>query len=301
MSILLTPDQQAPTRSTMERAKARLRRMGPITIFPFALILLLFVLIAIVPGWFAIHDPTLTTLSIRLKPPGFIGPDGSSYLLGTDELGRDVYSRLIYGARVSLFVSVTAVFISGIIGGILGMLAGFYRNWVGAFIMRVADILLSIPFFLLAILTVAVLGPSLLNLIIVLGLARWPRYARVTQSTTLSTVNRDFVKATAALGARPGRLLIKHILPEVIPPLVVVATLEVGLMIIFEASLSFIGLGVQPPNPSWGSMLSVGQQYVSTGWWLATFPGIAIFFIVISINMIGDYVRDWLDPKNQKR
>ncbi|MCR8635230.1 ABC transporter permease [Paenibacillus radicis (ex Xue et al. 2023)] len=301
MSLLSTPDQQAPTRSWIQQAKARLWRLGPISIIPFAVILLLFVLIALMPGWFAKHDPTLTALSIRLKSPGFVGPDGSSYLLGTDELGRDVFSRLIYGARVSLFVSVTAVFISGIIGGLLGMLAGFYRNWVGALIMRVADILLSIPFFLLAILTVAVLGPSLLNLIIVLGLARWPRYARVTQSTTLSTVNKDFVKATAALGARPGRLLIRHILPEVIPPLVVVATLEVGLMIIFEASLSFIGLGVQPPNPSWGSMLSVGQQYVSTAWWLATFPGIAIFLIVISINMIGDYVRDRLDPKNQKR
>ncbi|MEK8127902.1 ABC transporter permease [Paenibacillus filicis] len=301
MSLLPAPEPSSPPRSWIRQTKAKLWRFGPISIVPFAFILLLFVLIALLPGWFAKHDPTLTALSIRLKPPGFIGPDGSSYPLGTDELGRDVFSRLIYGARVSLFVSVTAVFISGIVGGLLGMLAGFYRNWVSALIMRVADILLSIPFFLLAILTVAVLGPSLLNLIIVLGLARWPRYARVTQSTTLATVNKDFVKATAALGARPGRLLFKHILPEVIPSLVVVATLEVGLMIIFEASLSFIGLGVQPPNPSWGSMLSIGQQYISTAWWLTTFPGIAIFAVVISINMIGDYVRDRLDPKNQKR
>ncbi|WHX50188.1 ABC transporter permease [Paenibacillus woosongensis] len=295
------PDQQAQARSLAAKAKARLRRLGTFSVLPFALILLLFVVVAFLPGLFTKHDPTLIELSLRLKAPGFVGPDGSTYLLGTDELGRDVFSRLIHGARVSLVVSVTAVFISGFVGGFLGMLSGYYRNWVSALIMRVADILMSIPFLLLAILTVAVLGPNLLNLIIVLGLTRWPRYARVAQSTTLSTVNKDFVKATAALGARPGRLLIKHIMPELIPPLVVVATLEIGLMILFEASLSFIGLGVQPPNPSWGNMLSAGRQYVSTAWWLATFPGLAIFLIVLSINMIGDAVRDRLDPKNQRR
>jgi len=270
-------------------------------ILPFLLILLLFVIISIAPGLFAKHDPIYTELGQRLQPPGFVDPNGLTYIWGTDDLGRDIFSRVIHGARVSLIVAVSAVLVSGILGGILGMLAGFYRGVIGTVIMRLADILLSIPFLLLAILTVAVLGPDLINLVIVLGIVRWPRYARVAYSATLATVNRDFVKASEALGARSGRLLFRHILPELIPPLLVVATLEVGLMILFEASLSFIGLGVQPPDPSWGSMMATGRNYVASAWWIATFPGIAIFLIVLSINMIGDDVRDRLDPKNKRR
>lgn len=270
-------------------------------ILPFLLILFMFVIISIKPGLFATHNPTYTELSQRLQPPGYVGADGSTYIWGTDELGRDIFSRVIYGARVSLIVAVSAVLVSGVIGGLLGMLAGFYRGVIGGVIMRLADILLSIPFLLLAILTVAVLGSNLINLVIVLGIVRWPRYARVAYSATLATVNRDFVKASEALGAGSGRLLFRHILPELVPPLLVVATLEVGLMILFEASLSFIGLGVQPPHPSWGSMMATGRDYVATAWWISTFPGIAIFLIVLSINMIGDYVRDILDPKNKKR
>lgn len=214
-------------------------------------------------------------------------------------MGRDVYSRIIYGARVSLFIAVTAVLVSGTIGGVLGVLGGFYKNIVGTTIMRLADIVLSIPFLLLAIMAVVVLGPGLLNLIVVLGMVRWPRYARVAYGKTLATVNQDFVKATEALGAKPRRLIVRHIVPEVMPPLIVVATLEVGLMIIFEAALSFLGLGVQPPNPSWGGMLSEGQQYMTLAWWLATFPGLAIVLVVLSVNLIGDFVRDVLDPKGQ--
>lgn len=292
-------DEEQPAPPAAKR-KFRMWKNGW-TMIPFWIIFFLFVAVALFPSLFATHNPTLNELSVRLKPPGFVGPDGSVYWLGTDELGRDIWSRIVHGARVSLSVALAAVFISGLLGGFLGMIAGYYRGGLGATIMRIADILLSIPFLLLAIITVAVLGPNLLNLIIVLGIARWPRYARVTQSATLATVNRDFVKASAALGAKSGRLLFKHVLPEIIPPLVVVATLEVGLMILFEASLSFIGLGVQPPKPSWGSMLSTGQQYVSTAWWIATFPGLAIFLIVLTVNIIGDYVRDRLDPKLEKR
>ncbi|UOF88991.1 ABC transporter permease [Fodinisporobacter ferrooxydans] len=269
-----------------------------IQIAPFSIILAVFILVALLPSVFTNHPPNLTDLSLRLKGPGY-SSHGSTYFLGTDELGRDVYSRLLYGARVSLSVSVASVFLSGLIGGLLGILAGFYKNRVGTMIMRVADIVLSIPFLLLAILTVAVLGPNLMNLIIVLGITRWPRYARVAFGQTLATVNQEFVQAAKALGARSWRLIVKHILPEIIPSLVVVATLEVGLMIIYEASLSFIGLGVQPPNPSWGSMLTEGQQYVDTAWWLATFPGMAIFLVVLSINLIGDFIRDVLDPKDK--
>jgi peptide/nickel transport system permease protein len=272
-----------------------------VQILPFSIMLVLFVCVALFPGLFANHPPNLTDLSIRLKPFGFTSTTGSLYLLGTDGLGRDVFSRLLYGARVSLSVSVTAVIISGIIGGLLGVISGFYRNIVGTLIMRIADIILSIPFMLLAIITVAVLGPSLINLIIVLSISRWPRYARVAQGKTLATVNQDFVKASVALGTRSGRLIMRHIIPEVLPSLVVIATIEVGLMIVYEASLSFIGLGVQPPNASWGSMLQEGQQFITQAWGLATFPGICIFLVVISINMLGDYARDALDPKSKKR
>lgn len=283
------------------KLRAPLWKKNWLTILPFLLIIFLFVIVSIAPGLFTNIDPKYNELSIRLKPPGFVDENGIKYIWGTDELGRDIFSRVIHGAAVSLIVAVSAVLVSGLIGGLLGMIAGYYRGFIGTFIMRLADILLSIPFLLLAILTVAVLGSDLINLIIVLGIVRWPIYARVAYSTTLATVNRDYVKASEALGARSGRLLVRHILPELVSPLLVVATLEVGLMILFEASLSFIGLGVQPPDPSWGSMMSVGQHYVSTAWWIATFPGIAIFLVVLSVNTIGDYVRDRLDPKNKKR
>lgn len=291
-----------PAGASLPKRKKEFRkpvRKGLLRIVPFAIVLLLFVAIAIFPSWFTSHNPDTTNLLQRLKPP-FHTAGGIRYLLGTDELGRDVFSRLIYGARVSLLVSCVAVCISGVVGGLMGMVAGFFQKALGAVIMRFADIVLSIPFFLLAILTVAVLGPSLLNIIIVLGLTRWPRYTRVAYAQTLSTVNQDFVRSSEALGATSWRLIGRQIFPEVIPPLIVVATLEVGLMIIYEASLSFLGLGVQPPNPSWGSMLTEGQQFVSSAWWLATFPGIAIFIVVLSVNLVGDFVRDRLDPKAMK-
>ncbi|MQA04055.1 MAG: ABC transporter permease subunit [Streptosporangiales bacterium] len=164
---------------------------------------------------------------------------------------------------------------------------------------RSADMVLSIPFFLLAILTVVVLGPSLVNVVAVLVLVRWPRYARVAFAQTLETRGRDFVRSAVAIGSTPWRVVLRHIVPEVVPSIIVVATLELGLMVIYEASLSFIGLGVQPPDPSWGSMLSDGQEYVSQAWWLATFPGLALFLLVLSVNMLGDFIRDQLDPSER--
>jgi peptide/nickel transport system permease protein len=285
-----------PTSPSKVIVKKRLPNWFKIT--PFLGLLLLFVLVALFPGLFTSHDPTLTDLTKRLQPPGY-EMEGVNHWLGTDSLGRDVYSRIIYGASVSLYVAVSAVLLSGIVGGMFGIIAGYYRNTLGVIIMRLADIVLSIPFLLLAILTVAVLGPNLMNLVIVLSITRWPRYARVAYGKTLGTVNQDFVHAAQALGAKSGRIIRRHIVPEIIPPLVIVATLEVGLMIIYEAALSFIGLGVQPPDPSWGSMLTEGQAFITNGWWLATFPGICIFLVVVSVNMIGDHVRDVLDPKSK--
>jgi peptide/nickel transport system permease protein len=207
-----------------------------------------------------------------------------------------VLSRIIFGARVSLAVAASTVIVSGVVGVALGVIAGWRRGWLGAIIMRIADIALSVPFFLLAILVVAVLGPSLVNVVICLALVRWPRYTRIAYAGVLETRERGFVRSTAALGATGNWIVLRHVLPEVIPLATVVATLELGLMVVFEASLSFIGLGVQPPTASWGSMLSDGQQYVASAWWLATFPGLALFGLVLAVNLLGDAVRDRLDP-----
>jgi peptide/nickel transport system permease protein len=207
-----------------------------------------------------------------------------------------VLSRAFYGSRVSIAVAAATVVVSGAFGVLVGVLAGWYRGWVGVVVMRVADIALSVPFFLLAILVVAVLGPSLVNVVICLALVRWPRYTRIAYASVLETRERGFVRGAVAVGA-PGRWIVtRHVLPEVLPLAVVVATLELGLMVVFEASLSFIGLGVRPPTASWGSMLSDGQQYVATAWWLVTFPGLALFGLVLAVNLLGDTVRDRLDP-----
>ncbi|MDR1977157.1 MAG: ABC transporter permease [Synergistaceae bacterium] len=264
---------------------------------PFFVVFFIYVFAALVPGTFSGKSPTLTNLGQRLQAPGYVAREGEVYRLGTDELGRDIWSRLVYGARVSMSVSFASVLLSATIGGMLGVVAGYFQNVSGTLIMRIADVFLSIPFFLLAILTVAALGPNLVNLIVVLGVARWPRYARVAHGKTLTTANQDFIKAIVVLGAGPGRILLRHVLPEIVPSLIALATVEVGRMIIFEASLSFIGLGIQPPEPSWGSMLTQGQYYLSQAWWLSAFPCLAIFFLALSVNFIGDFARDALDPK----
>jgi peptide/nickel transport system permease protein len=254
-----------------------------------------YIVVAISAPLIAPHDPVAATIASRLLPP-FSSKGGSFFLLGTDPLGRDVLSRIIFGARVSMVVAAATVIVSGAFGVGLGVVAGWRRGWLGAIIMRVADIALSVPFFLLAILVVAVLGPSLTNVVICLALVRWPRYTRIAYASVLEARERGFVRGATALGASDWWVVMRHVLPEVIPLSVVIATLELGLMVIFEASLSFIGLGVQPPTPSWGSMLSDGQQYVATAWWLALFPGLALFGLVLAVNLLGDAVRDRLDP-----
>jgi len=236
-------------------------------------------------------DPDRQNLLGRLKVPGFESR-GVTYWLGTDELGRDIFSRLIYGARISISVAVLSVLLSGIVGVTVGMLAGYLRGWWETVLMRLVDIFLSIPAILLAIITVAVLGPGFFNVIIVLTLTRWPRYARVAYGQTLSAAKRPFVALSQAMGGSVPRVLWVHILPNIIGPVLVVATLEFGLMVLFEAGLSFLGLGVQPPTASWGAMLSTGRNYVATAWWIATFPGLALFLLVLSANLIGDRLSD---------
>lgn len=279
------------------RAMSRSRRM-PWTVVPFAAILVALVLMAIFAPLVAPLDPNAQNLLARLKAPGFQSRR-LVYYLGSDELGRDVLSRTIYGARVSLLVAFASVILSGIFGSALGMIAAFYRGWVETIIMRLVDIVLSVPAILLAIITVAVLGPSLSNVVIVLALTRWPRYARVAYGQTLSVANMPYVRLSRFMGAGWFRLLWRHILPNIAGGLIVVATLEFGLMVLFEAGLSFLGLGVQPPTASWGAMLSTGRNYVGSAWWIATFPGLALFLLVLSINLIGDHARDRLDPRGR--
>jgi peptide/nickel transport system permease protein len=260
-----------------------------------AVVIGVYIVVALAAPLVAPFDPIHADLASRLSGP-LTSVHGHYHLLGTDALGRDVFSRIVYGSRVSLAVAAATVLVSGAFGITAGVIAGWRRGWLGAVIMRIADIALSVPFFLLAILVVAVLGPSLINVVICLALVRWPRYTRIAYANVLETRERGFVRGATALGATGRWIVTRHILPEVLPLAVVVATLEVGLMVVFEASLSFIGLGVQPPTASWGSMLADGQQYVASAWWLATFPGIALFGLVLSVNLLGDTVRDRLDP-----
>lgn len=276
------------------------RRWWAAPMLPFILIFAAFVLLAIFAPLIAPYEPNVQNLLGRLKPPGAV-VRGVTYVLGSDELGRDLLSRLIHGARMSLAAAVLSVMLSGAVGTMLGMAAGYARGWVEAVVMRIVDVFLSVPAVLLAIITVAVLGPGFTNVVLVLALTRWPRYARVAYGQTLSVANMPYVRLARFMGAGRLRILFVHILPNIIGPLTVVATLEFGLMVLFEASLSFLGLGVQPPTASWGAMLSVGRNYVSSAWWIATFPGACLFLLVLSVNLIGDSLRDLLDPKSRTR
>lgn len=276
---------------------ARLIRRTPTGVVISVVVLTLIVLMAIFAPLIAPHDPNTQNLLGRLKPPGTVARN-TLYLIGSDELGRDTLSRLIYGARVSLFVAVASVLLSGIFGSVIGMLAAFYRGWTETLIMRLVDIVLSVPAILLAIITVAVLGPGLLNVVLILALTRWPRYARVAYGQTLTVANMPYLRLSRFMGAGWFRVLWRHVLPNIAGGLIVVATLEFGLMVLFEAGLSFLGLGVQPPTASWGAMLSTGRNYVATAWWLSVMPGAALFLLVLSVNFIGDHLRDRLDPRS---
>src|SRR3954469_717698 len=283
--------------SPVAHASRRRRLAGELgAVWPFLLIFVCFALIALLAPLIAPHNPNSQNLLARLRPPGTTVRN-VLYLLGTDEVGRDLLSRLIYGARVSLMVALLSVLVSTVLGTVLGMIAGFYRGLAEIVIMRLVDTVLSIPAILLAIITIAVLGPGLQNVVIVLGFTRWPRYARVAYGQTLPVRGPRFMRPSAFKGAGALRLLGRHILPNIAGAIIVVATLEFGLMVLFEAGLSFLGLGVQPPMPSWGSILSVGRNYMGTAWWIATFPGLCLFLLVLSINVIGDHARDRLDPR----
>jgi peptide/nickel transport system permease protein len=247
--------------------------------------------------WLTAWDPTEQDITNRLKPPGSPDPSGRMHLLGTDHLGRDLLARVIFGARPALMVGFAAVAISGILGMVVGLLSGYFGGRTDDVFMRLADIQLAFPFILLAIAVIGVLGPSLPVIIVVIGVSSWVVYARVVRGSVLSLREREFVQAALALGSRDGRILLRHILPNALTPWLVVATLDMARVIVIESALSFLGLGVQPPTPTWGGMLADGRVYISTAWWLATFPGLAILVTVLGINLFGDGLRDTLDPR----
>ena len=264
-------------------------------------LLIIFAAAAAMAPWISPHDPLRQSLLLRLRPPGSSNPSQGFFPLGTDDLGRDLLSRIIYGARASFMVAILSVSVSLVVGTLLGLAAGWFRGWTATLIMRFVDTMLSIPAILLAVLTVAVLGPSFLTLILVLGLTRWPRYTRVAYASTLQVASLPYIQAAEMAGAGSPRVLIRHILPNIAGPLLVVATSEFGLMILFEAGLSFLGLGIQPPAPSWGSIMSTGRQYVERAWWMTVFPGLALFTLVVCVNVLGDWLRDQIDPRSVGR
>lgn len=255
------------------------------------------VLMAILAPLLAQHDPAKTDVINRLLPPFWLEGGNTEFLLGTDNLGRDILSRIIYGSRISLLIGISAVLLAGAIGMALGLVAGYYGKVWDFIIMRTVDSLLAIPNILFMLIILAVMGPSLITLILVLGGTSWVVYARMVRSETLSIKERDYVRSAKAIGAKDFRIIMKYILPNVISSFIVIATLNVATTIILEASLSFLGLGIQPPDVSWGLMLSDGREYIATSWWVATFPGIAITVTVLGVIFLGDWLRDVLDPK----
>lgn len=288
-----------PVRSTRAARQSTLRpllrklRRRPLVIAAM-LVLVVFIILALAAPLFAPHDPTALLPGAVMRPPSWQFP------LGTDELGRDVLSRVIHGARISLQIGVFTISIALALGTLVGITAGFYGGLVDGGLMAVMEVFLAFPQILLAMAIVAMLGPNLTNAMIAVGLSAVPVYARTARGTTLSVRSMDFVEAARAVGAGDGRILLRHVLPNMISPVVVLATAGVGIAILIAAGLSYLGLGAQPPTPEWGAMLSESRAYLRNAWWMATFPGLAITLVVVSLNLCGDWLRDLLDPRLRK-
>ncbi len=266
-------------------------------------ILLFMATTAIFAQQLATHDPNRQVLVKRLQAPMTANAAGViEFPLGTDTLGRDVLSRLIFGARVSMLVGVAAVAIGGTLGTVLGMIAGYVGGIVDDIIMRAAEIELAFPFILLTIMFLVILGPGIVNLVVVLGVGQWVTFARIARGQTISQKEKEYVEAARSIGARPRGILFAAILPNILPPIMVIASFNVASAILTEASLSFLGLGVPPSVPTWGGMLAESRDNLLSGsWWLALFPGLAIMFTVLAMNILGDWVRDFLDPRLRAR
>jgi peptide/nickel transport system permease protein len=291
------------TISTVQRRKPWVRwiklllqsKTGTVGFFIVSLV----IFVALFADILAPHDPASNNLGDMLKPPVWLDGGSQNYILGTDNLGRDILSRIIYGSRVSLLVGVFSVILAGFIGIIAGLIAGYYGGVIDNILMRIVDSFLAIPSILFILVVLAVFDPSILVLIVVIGLTNWVTYARVVRGEVLSIKEREFVKASKSIGTNSLTIMLQHILPNILSSFIVISTLSVATTIVLEASLSFLGLGIQPPDVSWGGMLTDGRNYLATNWWLATFPGIAITVTVLGIIFLGDWLRDVLDPRTQ--
>lgn len=269
-------------------------------VLPLVIIGLLVVMAVFAP-LLAPYSPTEGDLRQTLLPPFWMEGGSSEHLLGTDKFGRDILSRIIFGARVSLTVSLTAIFIGGTVGVTLGIVAGYFGGFTDGLIMRVVDMKLALPMILLALVLVAAIGPSLRNVVGVIAFLLWAHYARIIRGEVLSLRARDFVALAKVAGASPIRIMARHILPNVTNTLIVLVTLQVGFVILLESTLSFLGVGIPPPRPAWGLLVADGRDYIAKAWWVSTFPGIAIAMTVLSLNMLGDWLRDRLDPRRRQR
>jgi peptide/nickel transport system permease protein len=277
--------------------RATTLRVGDLPLVPI-IILSVITFTAIFANFLAPHDPEVGALTARFKPPFWQAGGSTDHLLGTDQLGRDVLSRLIFGARVSMVVGFTAVIFAGVIGTVLGILAGYLGRWVDQVVMRLTDAWLALPALTFAIFLAAIVGPSMWNIVIILGAVYWTRYARVVRGEVLSLKEREFVRLAIVAGCSQWTIMRRHILPNVVNSAIVLATLMLGVVIVAEASLSFLGVGVPPPQPAWGLMLSDGKQGLMVGyWWLTVFPGVCIMLMVLSANLLGDWLRVKLDPQ----
>jgi peptide/nickel transport system permease protein len=283
------------TQPTPKSPRRHLRISAAATVA--GVVLVIWIVAAIAAPVLAPHDPQNQSLTTRLMPPAWEDGGSLEYPLGTDELGRDILSRLIYGSRASLLVGLTVVGVAASLGSLLGLLAGFYGGRIDTAIMRTVDLFLAFPFFILALALMAVLGPSFGNVVLVLGLTGWVPFARMVRADTLGLRRREFVQASVALGAHDSELIVRHVVPHLLSPIVVLGTLEIATAIVAEAGLTFLGLGIPPSTVTWGNMLEAGREYVFTSWWLTTMPGITIFVAVLSINLLGDWLRDVWDPR----
>jgi peptide/nickel transport system permease protein len=297
---IATPEKSLTTAGTRPRRQFRYRLAGRFLREPSAVfagvVLLLLILCAVFAPLLAPHDPTETNLRLRNTPPSWQSKGSSKYILGTDPVGRDMLSRLIYGARVSLSIGIIVTVLACLIGVFFGLLAGYYEGTTDEIIMRISDLFLAFPFILLAITIIAVLGSGFVNLILVLVITGWVQYARLVRGLVFSIKQNQYVEAARVAGALDNRVILRHILPNTFAPVVVLATLQVAFVLLTEAALNFLGLGVDPSTPTWGSMVNDGRLYIYNAWWVITFPGIAIMLAVLSINMLGDWLRDAFDP-----
>ena len=296
MEVTLTGARPAPDHGVSNRTVALRRLARDPGAVAGAVVVLIVAMCAIFAPLIARTDPNLQNLSSTLVPPMWMTGGSGAHPLGTDNLGRDLLARIIWGSRVSAIVGICVVAIGGSIGVTAGLLAGYRRGWVDALIARITDVQLAFPLVLLAVAIVAVVGPGLWTVIAAIGLTSWVQYVRVVRAETLSLREREFIAAAQAAGATSSRIVTRHLLPNVTSVAIVLGTFEIARAVVFESSLSFLGLGVPPTTPSWGGMLADGRQYLDTAWWVALFPGLAIMIAVMGVNLLGDGLRDALDP-----